>query len=78
MMLTIKASQHLRTAGLLKGFRACPTSTGISRAPAARRRLCLEETALARREARRRWLAQGWQDHCWFCRRRQEPIWVMP
>jgi hypothetical protein len=76
-MLTLKDCHHLRTASVIKGFRACPTSTGISRAPAAGRRRGQEEAALARREARRRWLAQDWQDHLWFCRRRQGLVWVM-
>jgi hypothetical protein len=77
-MLTLKASHHLRTARLLKGFRTLATATGLSRAAAARRQLYREEVALAGREARRRWLARGWQEHCRSGRRRPGGVWVMP
>jgi hypothetical protein len=77
-MLTLKASHHLRTARLLKGFRTLATSTGLSRAVAAGRQLGREEVALAGREARRRWLAQGWQEHCRSCRRLPGGLWVTP
>jgi hypothetical protein len=77
-MLHLKSSSHLRTGRFLRSFRAGPTSTGLSRAPAEWMRLYLEEAALARREGRRRWLARGWGAHLRACRRLREGApWVM-
>ena len=78
-MLTIRNSDQMRTMRNVKSYRSSRTSTGVSRELAERRRLFQEEAALAQREWRRRWLAQGWGEHLWYCRlQRQGAPWVMP
>lgn len=62
-MLTIKTSAHIRNADYAKGYRAHPTSTGISLAHIDRRRRAWSAVQLAVRQLRRQWLEERWLHH---------------
>ncbi len=62
-MLTMRTLEHVRRTGDVKGFRACPASTGVPVVAAEMRRLLRAEALSAARERRRRWLAAQWQAH---------------
>lgn len=60
-MVTIRTAAHIPGARHLRGFRSCPTSTGLSTARLDCDRKASAEAARANREARRAWLARGWR-----------------
>jgi hypothetical protein len=62
-MLTMRSIKHVRSSRNIKGFRSCPHATGISLAYLDAARLAVEAERLAKRERRRLWLAQQWQEH---------------
>ncbi|MEK6737543.1 MAG: hypothetical protein AABY74_02615 [Planctomycetota bacterium] len=59
-MLSIKTSGSIRTMRNIKGYRSCPTSTGISLWDVDTERLLREEMRLLQRKVRRWWLNEQW------------------
>jgi hypothetical protein len=63
-MQTIKDANQIRTMRHGKGYRSCPTSTGLPRWGAELGRIYQEEVARCNREFRRHWLAGFRQNRC--------------
>jgi hypothetical protein len=61
-MHALKDASHIRTMRHGKGYRSCPTSTGLPMWGAELGRIYQEEVARCNREFRRRWLAGLWQN----------------
>ena len=59
-MLTLRSSDHIRTARHLKTFRSRPSCTGHPMLRAEAKRACREAIHLAGRELRRLWLRTQW------------------
>lgn len=62
-MLTMRTTTHIRGARNVKGFRACPASTGVPALAQDARRLVRAEVGRCNSESRRRWLARHWEAH---------------
>lgn len=62
-MLTIRTATHIRGARNVKGFRACPASTGVPAPGQDASRLVLTEVGRSNSESRRLWLARQWEAH---------------
>ena len=62
-MLTVPTPAHIRGARHVKGFRACPASTGVPALAQDGRRLVRAEVGHSNSESRRRWLARLWEAH---------------
>jgi hypothetical protein len=62
-MLTVPTATHIRGARHVKGFRACPASTGVPALTQDARRLVRAEVRHSHSESRRRWLARLWEAH---------------
>ncbi len=62
-MLTIPTATHIRGARHVKGFRACPASTGVSVLAQDASRVVWAEVGRCNSESRRRWLARRWEAH---------------
>ena len=62
-MLTIPTVTHIRGARHVKGFRACPASTGVSLLAQDVSRVLRAEVGHCNSQSRRRWLAGHWEAH---------------
>ena len=62
-MLTIRTAAHIRQAKSVKGFRACPASTGVPVPELDTNRRLRGEAGRSGSESRRRWLAWQWEAH---------------
>jgi len=62
-MLTIRTLHQLATPRHIRGFRGCPTSTGLSLARLESRRIFLERLLLINRQIHRAWLNSAWEKH---------------
>ena len=62
-MLTVPTATHIRGARHVKGFRACPASTGVSVLAHDASRVVWAEVGRCNSLSRRRWLARHWEAH---------------
>ena len=62
-MLTLKSSAHIPTSRLIKSFRSCQSSTGLSLRHLEAGRIDQERIRLADRRQRRIWLERQWSEH---------------
>jgi hypothetical protein len=62
-MLTVPTATHIRGARHVKGFRACPASTGVPAPAQDARRVVWAEVGRCNSESRRCWLARHWEAH---------------
>lgn len=70
-MLTLKSAAHIPTSRLIKNFRSCQSSTGLSPYHVEAKRKCAERTNLANRRQRRVWLERQWSEHLERSRQRK-------
>ncbi|MBI3263872.1 MAG: hypothetical protein HYZ58_12080 [Acidobacteria bacterium] len=59
----MRTATHIRGARNVKGFRACPASTGVPALAQEARRLVWAEVGQSNSESRRRWLVRLWEAH---------------
>ena len=62
-MLMIRTLHQIANHRHIRGFRGCPTSTGLSLERVENRRIFLEGLLLLNRKIHREWLNAAWMRH---------------